>query len=113
MNKFFVALSCSLLFADNALSMAFDRASRDMGEQIDTQMAKLIDTVIYEQTIPDEARIESVASDCYNAHQCNYQAAFLAFAYQIPEEVPQASSESLKILTNIFDEKLFRLSVQN
>lgn len=113
MNKVLIILSFLLLFADSVFSMEFDRVSRDKREQVNMQMAKLVDTVIDERVIPEQASIEAVVNDCFDAYQHNYQSAFLAFTYQIPEEVSQVSSELLKSLTAIFDKILFRLSTQN
>lgn len=87
--------------------------SRDKKEKVDAMMDALVDTAIYEQVVPERDRIELVANECLNCYQRDYQAAFLAFSYQIPDKVPKASSEPLKTLTDIFDTILYQLSTQD
>lgn len=109
MNKIFIGLLFLLLCVDSTFSME----SRDEMEKVDTLMAGLVDTAIYEQIVPEQDRIEAVANECLNVHERDYQAAFLAFTYQIPDKVPHASSEPLKALTNVFDTILFQLSTKD
>lgn len=113
MKRVFVILFFLLLCVDSIFSMEFDRVFRDRREQVNAQMARLVDIAIDEQVIPEQVSIEAVANECFNVYQHNYQAAFLAFTYQIPEEVSQISSESIRSLTDIFDKTLFQLSMQN
>ncbi|KAK8840060.1 hypothetical protein M9Y10_030993 [Tritrichomonas musculus] len=90
-----------------------DFASRDKEEQVNALISGLVDTALYEHVVPERDRIEAVAKECFNVNQRDYQAAFLAFTYQIPDKVPQACSETLKALTDIFDTILYQLSTQD
>lgn len=90
-----------------------DFASRDKEEQVNALISGLVDTAMYEHVVPERDRIEAVAKECFNMNQRDYQAAFLAFTYQIPDKVPHACSEPLKALTDIFDTILYQLSTQD
>eukprot|EP00833_Pecoramyces_ruminatium_P017871 jgi/Orpsp1_1/1191903/evm.model.d7180000089293.1 len=65
----------------------FDRVSSDKREQVNTKMAKLVDMAIDKHVIPDQVSIEAIANECFNVYKRNYQAAYSAFSYHIPEKI--------------------------
>lgn len=65
---------------------------------MNTKMARLVDMAIDEHVIPDQVNIQEIANECFIEYMGNFQAAYSAFSYQIPEKIPRISSKSLKSL---------------
>jgi len=82
-------------------------------ERVNRKMADLVDMVIDDYIMPKQISIETVARECFEVYEHNYQAATYAFGKQIPNKIPQVSSDLVKSLANIFDNILYQLSIQN